>query len=301
MDKKKFKVIKDPVHGYKRLDPIPDESYISDFYQNRYYALIQKGGRAPLLRKLMSGGTVAAKERQWLCSTLYADILAVLERQELAPKQLIDVGCGTGDLIDLMNRSGWESIGLELAIDSAEIAREKGLRVYNLGIEEFLSKKPECVSSFSAVTLLNVLEHVPSPVELLISAKKLLANSGILVINVPNDFNELQLSARGINKKDPWWIAIPDHINYFSFDTLGSFLDQMGFQTIYSQSDFPMELFLLMGDDYIGDPELGGACHQKRVNFEMAISGDVRRRIYRALAEAKAGRSCLMFAKLKSH
>ncbi len=301
MDKDKFQVIQDPVYGYKRLDPIPDESYISDFYQNRYYGLIQKGGRAPYLRKLMAGFSVAAKEREWIFATLYSDILAVLEQQGLTPKQLIDVGCGTGELIDFMNQRGWESVGLELAVDSEEIYGKKGLKVYNLGIEEFLSERPECGCSFSAVTLLNVLEHVPNPVELLISAKKLLKKSGVLIINVPNDFNDLQLSAQEINKKEPWWITVPDHINYFSFDTLGALLNNAGFQIVYSQSDFPMELFLLMGDDYIGDSALGGACHQKRINFEMAITGDVRRRVYRALAEAKVGRSCLMFAKLKNN
>jgi hypothetical protein len=93
-------------------------------------------------------------------------------------------------------------------------------------------------------------------------------------------------------------VAIPDHINYFDFKSLSTLLKRLGFEVIYSQTDFPMELFLLMGDDYVGNKEIGNKCHQKRVNFEMAVPGELRRRIYQALAEVGLGRVCIIFARL---
>lgn len=300
MNSEKYRVIQDPVYGYKRLDPVPDEKEVTKFYQSRYYDLIRKGERAPDVRRLMAGGEEADRERSWLRSTLYADILVALEQQSsLNSKRLLDIGCGTGELLTFMKQHGWEVIGLELSSEGAAIAKSKDLEVYSLGIDEFLAKHPQYSSTFAVVTLLHVLEHVPNPVEFLNLVRKLVVGGGVVVIQAPNDFSELQLSAQQYLQKEPWWIAIPDHINYFDFQSLHTLLERLGFEVIYSQGDFAMELFLLMGEDYVGNPEVGSKCHQKRVRLEMAIPGELRRRIYRALAEVGVGRNCLVFGKLK--
>ena len=225
----------------------------------------------------------------------------VLEQQShnLNSKRILDIGCGTADFIAFMKQHGWEVIGLELSSEGAAIAKSKDLEVYSLSIDEFLTKHPRYLSTFAVVTLLHVLEHVPNPVQFLNLVRKLLVGAGIVVIQVPNDFSELQLSAQQHLQKNPWWIATPDHINYFDLQSLHALLKQLGFEVIYSQGSFPMELFLLMGDDYVGNPEVGSACHQKRVRFEMAIPGELRRRIYRALAAVGVGRSCLVFGRLR--
>lgn len=300
MGSEKYQIIPDSVYGYRRLDPIPAEKEITKFYQSRYYDLIRKGERAPDVGRLMAGGEEADRERSWLGLTLYVDILAVLEQQsKLNSKRLLDIGCGTGDFIAFVKQHGWEGIGLELSSEGAAIAKSKGLEVYSLSIDEFLARHPQYSSTFAVVTLIHVLEHVPNPVEFLNLVKKLLIGAGMVVIQVPNDFSELQLSAQQHLQKEPWWIAIPDHINYFDFQSLRALLERLGFEVIYSQGDFPMELFLLMGDDYTGNPELGSKCHQKRGRFEMAIPGELRRGIYRALAEVGVGRSCLVFGRLR--
>lgn len=298
MGNRKYQIIQDPTYGYRRLDPVPDEGEIAEFYQSQYYDLISKGGRAPELRRLMKGGEEAERERSWLRSTLHADILAVLEKQSnLSSKRLVDIGCGTGDFIAFMRKHNWEVAGIEPSRDAVDVAKAKGLEVHCSRVEEFRKSSGEV---FDAITLINVLEHVPNPVQFLNSTKKLMKNGGIIVIRVPNDFSELQLSAQQHLQKEPWWIAAPDHINYFDFQSLSALLERLGFEVIYSQGDFPMELFLLMGENYVGDTEVGGRCHQKRTRFEMAIPGELRRRIYRALAEVGVGRDCLIFGRCRA-
>ena len=260
----KYRIIQAPDYGYRRLDPIPNEREITEFYQSQYYNLVRKGKRAPDVHKLMTDGEEADREHSWLSSSLYSDILAVLEQKgNLISKRLLDIGCGTGEFIAFMKQHGWEAVGLELSSEGVAIAKSKGLEVYNLSIEEFLSKYPQYSSTFNIVTLLHVLEHIPNPVEFLSLVKNLLTNTGMIVIQVPNDFNELQLAAQKQLNKKPWWIAIPDHINYFDFRSLHALLERLGFKVIHSQGSFPMELFLLMGDDYVGNPEVGSKCHQK--------------------------------------
>lgn len=284
MKNNKLYIIEDPVYGYKRLEPIPSEDELFEFYQSHYYSLILKGQRAPHLRRLLAGEGEKDRELSWLSSSLYMDILTILEQQNhFHPKRLLDLGCGTGDFLAFMKKYGWEVAGIELSSDATVMARGKDLEVYNLSINDFLANYPQFLSTFGVVSLMNLLEHSPKPVEVLNIAKQLLVDNGIVLVIVPNDFNALQLAAQKHLKKDPWWVAIPDHINYFDFKSLSTLLKRLGFEVIYSQTDFPMELFLLMGDDYVGNKEIGNKCHQKRVNFEMAVPGELRRRIYQAL------------------
>jgi len=52
-----------------------------------------------------------------------------------------------------------------------------------------------------------------------------------------------------------------------------------------------------MGEDYIGNNEVGSKCHQKRMNFELNIPDELRRNI--SLAKSGIGRNCIMYAKLR--
>lgn len=293
----KYKIVENPVYKYKYLDPIPREEDIEKFYQSKYYDLLRKGGRAPELRRMISGGKEAKREKRWLRLTLYTDILAALEKGR--PGKLLDVGCGTGEFISFMKKHGWDVVGIEPAAEACAIANRSGLCAFKLTIEQLMHEHPELLHKFNVVTMLNVLEHVPDPIGFLRSVKKLLAPSGKIIIRVPNDFTEFQQAAQKRLKKKPWWIAIPDHINYFTLDSLTSVMNSLGFETVYSQGDFPMELFLFLDEDYVGNPKVGNKCHQKRVNFELAISSELRRRIYRATLDAGLGRNLLVVGKMR--
>lgn len=68
MDKQQnYRVIKDPIYGYGRLEPVPDVREITKFYESRYYDPIRKGERAPDVRRLMAGGTEAEREGLGSC------------------------------------------------------------------------------------------------------------------------------------------------------------------------------------------------------------------------------------------
>ena len=150
---------------------------------------------------------------------------------------------------------------------------------------------------FDVAVMINVLEHVPDAVRTVQECKQVLNPGGILCIRVPNDFSEIQAAAREKTGAAPWWIAVPDHINYFNFESLRQLLDKLGFEAIYAQGDFPMEMFLLMGENYTGNPQVGGSCHARRVQFDLGIPAELRRKIYSALGQAGVGRDCLVFGK----
>jgi 2-polyprenyl-3-methyl-5-hydroxy-6-metoxy-1,4-benzoquinol methylase len=288
-----FRVIEDATYGFRRLDPIPPEAELSEFYESRYYDLLRKGNRAPELRRLMEGGDLAAKELQWLRQGLYTDIVNVLDG--IAPgRRLLEVGCGTGDFLRFAQDHGFSGVGTEPALEAAQRAVSKGLTVHGMTLDKFVAQSQ---AKFDVVVMINVLEHVPDAVRTIQQCRQLLGPAGILSIRVPNDFTEIQAAAREKIGADPWWIAVPDHINYFNFASLRQTLDLLGFETVYAQGDFPMEMFLLMGENYIGNPDVGSRCHARRVQFDLGLQPELRRKIYAALGSANVGRDCLVFGK----
>jgi SAM-dependent methyltransferase len=288
------KVSPDPAYGFYHLDPIPPDSDISDFYESRYYDLVRKGNRAPELRRIMEGGDPASREVRWLRDGLYTDIIAILQ-QVTDGRKLFEVGCGTGDFLSFAVENGFNVVGTEPSKEAAQRAVSRNLNVRNLSLEKFAAQCGD--DKYDVIVLINVLEHVPNAIGTLQECKRLLTPNGIICIRVPNDFSELQAAAKEKLRSDPWWIAVPDHINYFNFASLRNVFDRLGFDTVYAQGDFPMELFLLMGENYIGSPEIGSSCHSRRVQFDLGVPGELRRKLYSALASAGVGRDCLVFGK----
>jgi 2-polyprenyl-3-methyl-5-hydroxy-6-metoxy-1,4-benzoquinol methylase len=289
-----FRIVEDSVHGFRRLDPIPPEAELSEFYESRYYDLLRKGNRSPDIRRLMEGGAMAAKELQWLREGLYTDILSVLDR--FAPgRKLLEVGCGIGSFLSFAQEHGFVGVGTEPSLEAAQHAASSGLTVHAMTLDKFMDRSQ--AATFDVVVMINVLEHVPDAVKTLQECKQVLAPGGILCLRVPNDFSEIQSAAKEKVGGDPWWVAVPDHINYFNFDSLRRTMAQVGFDTIHTQGDFPMEMFLLMGENYIQNPDVGTRCHARRVQFDMSLPPELRRKIYSALASVGVGRTCLVFGK----
>jgi 2-polyprenyl-3-methyl-5-hydroxy-6-metoxy-1,4-benzoquinol methylase/RimJ/RimL family protein N-acetyltransferase len=288
----KPRIVVDPVYGHRRLEPAPGSAELERYYQSRYYHRIRKDGRAAGLERLLGDGPEAERERDWLRGTLYGDIAETLGAS--APgARVLDVGCGTGDLVAALAAAGLDAQGIEPSEEAAGAGRRRGLRIHAQDLNEFATRGER----FDALTLINVLEHVPDPAQLLGQIAALLHPQGVLCVQVPNDFSRLQTIAQRFLAKPPWWIAVPDHVSYFDFASLAAFLSGHGFEPFDVQADFPMELFLLLGEDYVDDPELGRACHARRVELETAIPRQERRALYRQLARAGVGRNCLVFAR----
>jgi 2-polyprenyl-3-methyl-5-hydroxy-6-metoxy-1,4-benzoquinol methylase len=294
------KIIDCEVCGFKHVHPLPSESDIETFYKKTYFNEIRDGKKGRNMKHFLDGDDEANAEMNWLKSTLYQDVNEVLSGTlPEGSRNLCDVGCGSGFFLKYMCSSGWKGIGIE---PSENACYESGnLRIVGNTLEGFIAENPEYHHFFDVVTLFGVLEHAANPVGMIQSVKNLLNKDGILFISVPNDFSVLQESARNSLNSDPWWISIPDHINYFSMNSLKNVLMGCGFSIIETTTDFPMELFLLMGDNYIADPLVGSRCHQKRKQFELSLNPEIRRKLYRCFINNSMGRNCMVYARISDH
>ena len=114
------------------------------------------------------------------------------------------------------------------------------------------------------------------------------------------EFNAFQVCGQKVHKLPEWWVAPPAHLNYFSNDSLCRLLAGTGFVVSRTEASFPMEMFLLFGENYVGDKELGRICHERRVAFEANLRRngyeESLRDFYQALAQQNLGRQVTAYA-----
>ena len=97
---------------------------------------------------------------------------------------VLDVGCGAGDFLDLARTSGLRTFGLEFNPTAAAKARAKGHEIF----DQMLPDVPAnvCPGGFDLITLFQVLEHVPDPVGIIKQAAARLKPGGYISIAVPS-------------------------------------------------------------------------------------------------------------------
>jgi SAM-dependent methyltransferase len=131
---------------------------------------------------------------------------------KITPGQsLLDVGCGAGSFIGIMEKLGLNVQGIEPSNHGYTGAQSRGLSVFHGTLEEYCDGHVTD-HRFNIITSSHVLEHVPNPVEVLSLMGKLLAPNGIIWIAVPH---AKCVFARRL--KDRWHSTdLPYHILQFS-------------------------------------------------------------------------------------
>ena len=217
-------------------------------------------------------------------------------------RRILDVGSSGGFLLDHFQQHGWQGFGIEPSRQAARHAREQfGLDVFcgellDFDLESDGAFRAAGGERFDAVHCAQVLEHVLDPEACVARIAELVEPGGVVFVEVPNDFNVLQEIARRQLGKTAWWIAPDHHLNYFDAASLAALLGRHGLVEIDRVASFPIEMFLLMGEDYVADPALGPGLHERRRRFELALPAALRRRLYAAFASVGAGRNTLAFA-----
>lgn len=142
---------------------------------------------------------------------------------DLEPGRLLEIGCGTGDVLAYWKSNGWDCKGIEPSGEAARIARERyGLDVMNKRFENCTLQE----NHYDVILLDNVLEHLPEPFEVIHRCKDLLTPGGALVIEVPN------VDSIGFRIFGRYWsdLDVPRHLYHFSPSVLRRETEKRGFR-----------------------------------------------------------------------
>ena len=175
---------------------------------------------------------------------IFARLLDELERR-LPPdrRALLDVGAHVGQFLRMASSRQWRAEGIELNSRTAAFARLNGATVHQLEFDVLSATGRR----FDAVTLTDVLEHIPDPRTALAAAARLVAPGGWIAVKVPSGPNQLRKERiRAALGRTPR-VSIAHnlvHVNHFSPRSLIVALERAGFGDV---------------DLYVGAPEMPGS------------------------------------------
>ncbi len=154
----------------------------------------------------------------------FRPILDRLAKTTAPGSRLFDVGAATGILLALARSRGFVPDGAEPSAWAVKLAAEKyGLHLRQ-GAFEAVAVEPE---SCDVVTMIDFIEHTPSPFEAIRKAATILHRGGILALVTPDIHS---LAARIAGRR--WWHLRPAHLSFFSRRSLAALLGRAGFSII---------------------------------------------------------------------
>lgn len=164
---------------------------------------------------------------------IFDAVLSQLEQRLPARRRrLLDVGAHAGRFITRARARGWDADGLELNPRTAAFAASaSGGRVHQGNLFTWSPSG----AGYDAVTMTDVLEHIPDPRSALQRAHRLLEPAGWIAVKVPN------APVQRIKERMRSWLrsgyepALADnlvHVNHFGPASLRLSLERAGFDAV---------------------------------------------------------------------
>lgn len=198
-----------------KTNPIPSDSQITTYYRRKF-----KQGNYLLLRQYAPQYMRIYRQFVNAIETRFHE-----DKLTLRGKKVLDVGCFTGEFLELMDSEGAIVYGTELQKEAIRVAVKKfpgHIFQADIATKNFPKMR------FEIVTCLGLIEHVTKPHQLMKSIDRLIKPGGLLVIQTPDAGSEFALAL------GKWWppLAPIEHIHCFSALGLKLFLASHGYTDI---------------------------------------------------------------------
>lgn len=162
------------------------------------------------------------EQRDYLIPYLAASIKYFCKKNKI--EKVLDVGCGTGQLVKFLNNNGLIAYGCDNSQHAISMASSKLVK------KGSATKLPFNSKAFDLITLISVIEHLKAKdaEKFLKEAKRVLKMKGYLIIVTPNYATPLRI-IQGKN-----WFGFKDktHINFYTPKSLSITLGKNGFTTL---------------------------------------------------------------------
>jgi len=207
-----FKIVECNKCGFTFINPRPEHSHLHRYYDSPEY-ISHSGTNKGIVNSIYKKVRKHTHKNKMKLISKYSN-----------GNTILDIGCGSGELLDLFNQNNWETIGIEPNPNARNFAKlEYGLEVND---EPFISNISD--KSKDAITMWHVLEHVSGLNGRMLELKRILKDNGVLFIAVPN-----RLSYDAIHYQK-YWAAydVPRHLYHFTPDTMKKLLDKFNFSVV---------------------------------------------------------------------
>jgi len=164
-------------------------------------------------------------------SEIYETVYSVLGMGD----KILDIGCGNGDFGSSIRDKYNLVYGIDIAKEAADIARHHG--IYTV-IGDLNSLLPWKDNTFSAITCLEVIEHLNDPVSLLKKIYRLLTPCGQFVLTTPNiryfrNLSKLIFHGEFPHTSTDTFVWGGGHLHFFTRKDIQVLLTMTGFEKIH--------------------------------------------------------------------
>jgi SAM-dependent methyltransferase len=216
--KKDFHIYKCDSCGFQMQLPYPDSAAISAMYGRGYYE-----GEADF-------SYIDERRNREASAIVYRARVVKLMKKLKRPKtsaagfKWLDIGCSFGGLLDCAESAGFKPVGVELS----DFAREKaGQFLPGAEFHKDLFDAEFTAESFSAVSMIEVIEHLTDPVSYVREIFRVLEPGGVFLLQTAD------MSGRqAVKNAADYHYYLPGHLSYFSAANLKNLLKSCGFSKV---------------------------------------------------------------------
>jgi len=106
---------------------------------------------------------------------------------DIKPGSVLEIGFGSGDLLEILNQKGYKGVGIDFSGDAcrALLARHQGEKLNFRIMAQAETELAEWLEKFDIIMAFEVLEHIENDLEALLRWHNLAADGGHLLLSVP--------------------------------------------------------------------------------------------------------------------
>ena len=249
--------------GFVFTNPRPEDKSLSKYYDSPDYLSHYSHGLNPVQLVYQELRRINIKNKYALVEKL------------VSTGSLLDIGCGTGEVLNYFQQKKWNVKGIE----PSKSAREFAINKYGLNIEDEPALKNFQQNSLDVISMWHVLEHVSNLKERINVVYNLLKPSGYLIIALPN------LKSWDAKYYKNYWAAfdVPRHLSHFSQSTIKKLVTVQGFK-FAKMIPMKMDAYFIsmLSEKYLGKHNrfLYAAINGFRSNKSAKKSGEYSSLIY---------------------
>ena len=208
-----FELIQNPEYGFLETLPQPSSVKLPEYYKSEDYISHTDSKRNLFEKVYHLVRRISLKKKLNLINSYASE-----------DKNLLDIGCGTGDFLQTAQQNDWIVSGIEPNDQAREIANKKT----NNSIFETEQLTKFKSNSFDVITLWHVLEHLPNLENHIHIFKKLLKPNGTLIIAVPN------YKSYDAKYYKQFWAAydVPRHLWHFNQQSISKLVSRQSMEVI---------------------------------------------------------------------
>jgi len=220
-----MRVVECAICGLAFLNPRPHAALIPEFYKDDYFTGASANRGEGGLKLNLDVSTSEISENK--SSPRVIEIIS--EKFEgLQNKDVLEIGCATGDLLIEIKKVGARTKGLEISDFAANIARKRGLDVTTGTIEDCAA---DYQNRFDIVMAFEVIEHVLSPVLFFKKCAEIVRPGGLLMLSTPNYACAKRFGEEWLGFRTSF-----EHIYFFSLNVISRMASKSEFNLRYIES-----------------------------------------------------------------